>query len=42
MPTTTALMIDVGNSRGREFSMILASTVLLIAQYFAVSIIASA
>ena len=25
MPTTTALMIDAGNSWGREFSMILAS-----------------
>jgi len=41
MPTTTALTIDRGNSRGSEFSMILAS-VLLIAQYSAVSIIASA
>jgi hypothetical protein len=42
MPTTTALMIDAGNSSGREFSMILASTVILIAQYSAASIIASA
>jgi len=42
MPTTNAQMIDAGNSRGREFSMIFASTVRLIAQYAAVSISASA